>query len=82
MTKWGSNMARDLQPPEVTGYSKSIEHERGANAAPLGAPLGSAKAASYRKPDVYPPPHSNQNLDTGSFGGDKPMKIRSAKVQP
>lgn len=83
MTKWGSNMARDLQPPEVTGYAKAIEHERGANATPLGAPLGvSAMPASYAKPGVHPAPHANQVQDTGPHRGDRARTQRAIKVQP
>lgn len=66
---------------DVSGYSKPIEHERGQNAAPLKA-KSQAKAASYATPKRHPDPVDAGADGTGGFGGDTPMKTRSAKVQP
>lgn len=69
---------------DVTGYSKPVEHERGANSSPVGnlGKSGGAKAASYKTPKAHPAPHSNQQLDTGGFGGDKARSQRAIPVQP
>lgn len=68
---------------DVTGYPQSIEHERGANSAPLklGKNAG-GKAASYKTPKAQPAAHANQELDTGGFGGDKARAQRAIPVQP
>lgn len=68
---------------DVTGYPQAVEHERGANAAPLklNAKAG-GKAASYKTPKAQPAPHANQQLDTGGFGGDKARAQRAIPVQP
>lgn len=65
---------------DVTGFSQSVEHERGANSAPLKS-LKSPKAASYRTPKAHPDnPHTNK--DTAGFRGDKARGQRSIPVHP
>lgn len=72
----------EQNPTDVTGYPKSVEHERGANSSPLGSAPGSPKAATYAKPKRHPAPVDPGADSTGAFGGNKAMKVRSAKVQP
>jgi hypothetical protein len=67
--------------PDVTGYSKPIESDRGQDPSPLKAtkPPGPAK---YATPARHPNPVDAGADNTGKFGGDKARSQRTIKVQP